>query len=366
MSTKIIANYLPQFHQIHENDLWWGDGYTDWVSVKNSKPLFDGHRQPRVPLDGYYDLSNKDVLKRQAELANKYKVDGFGIYHYWFSSRQNLLTKPAEIILENKDINISYMFIWDNASWKRTWSNVKYFAHDWTSLYENDSNVQNNDKNGMLAELEYGDEKEWEKHFEFLLPYFSDSRYIKINGKPVFTIFHQTNKAGILCKMFSLWNRLAQKNGFPGIYIIGKTNAFNLRIANEEFNYQPAWDGWDSKTLCSKLKHKILPEKKHYFDYDKIWCNIIKNAKKNARKKINFGAFVDFDDSPRRGENRTVVLGGTPEKFEHYFTELLKISNEYNKKFLFLTAWNEWGEGAYLEPDTDYKYEWLEAVRNAQ
>ena len=112
MKTKLIANYLPQYHITPENDKWWGKGYTDWVAVKNASPVFDGHIQPKVPLNGYYDLTNYNVLKKQANLANKYGIDGFGIYHYWFSSRQVLLTKPAEIILNNKDLDIDFMFIW--------------------------------------------------------------------------------------------------------------------------------------------------------------------------------------------------------------------------------------------------------------
>lgn len=363
MNTKIIANYLPQFHQIPENDLWWGKGYTDWTAVRNSVPIFEGHRQPRVPMEGYYDLSNKDAIKRQAELANVYGIDGFGIYHYYFSNEQQLLTEPAEIILNNKDIHINYMFIWDNASWKKTWSKVS-FSNDWSPLYENNSDNQLVRSDGILAELIYGGEKEWKIHFEFLLPYFKDSRYIKIDDRPVFVIFGQTNGHKILHKMISFWNKLAQENGFSGIFFIGKTNPRYVHICDEEFKYQPTWDGWGNRTLLSLAKNKFL-RKQHYYDYDKIWSNILKNAEKDAQKKINFGAFVDYDDSPRRGENGTMVLGATPEKFERYFAKLLKISNENHKNFVFLTAWNEWGEGAYLEPDTDYKFAYLEAVRNA-
>ena len=86
MSTKLIANYLPQYHRIPENDLWWGEGYTDWVAVKNAKPLFEGHEQPRIPLNhNYYSLDDVNVIRKQAELAKSHGIDGFGIYHYWFS-----------------------------------------------------------------------------------------------------------------------------------------------------------------------------------------------------------------------------------------------------------------------------------------
>ena len=132
---QIIALYLPQYHRIPENDKFWGDGFTDWVTVKNAKSLFDGHQQPRVPLnDNYYDLSLKENVAWQAQLAKEYGIDGFGVYHYWFNNEQNLLTKPAEIIRDNDDIDINYFFVWDNGNWIRSWSNVA--GNDWAPIAE--------------------------------------------------------------------------------------------------------------------------------------------------------------------------------------------------------------------------------------
>lgn len=109
--TKIIAMYLPQYHETEDNNKWWGKGFTDWISVKNSEKLFVGHRQPREPLgDRYYDLSDVDNIRWQVDLAKKYGVYGFGIYHYWFSSQKQTLTKPAELLLENKDINMPFFW----------------------------------------------------------------------------------------------------------------------------------------------------------------------------------------------------------------------------------------------------------------
>ena len=127
---KVFAMYLPQYHCIPENDEFWGKGFTDWVTVKKAKPLYKGHTQPRVPLnDNYYDLSQVDSVEWQAKLANEYGIYGFGVYHYWFNNEKNLLTRPAEILRDSKNGYVKYFFSWDNANWKRSWSNVK--GNDW-------------------------------------------------------------------------------------------------------------------------------------------------------------------------------------------------------------------------------------------
>lgn len=137
--------------------------------MQKATKLFEGHSQPRVPLgNNYYDLSQIDAVKLQAKLANNYGVYGFGIYHYWFTNDLHLLDKPALILNDNPEININYMFIWDNGSWKRTWSNVKENANDWEPEFDN--SVKDNTK-GILAELVYGTESDWRNHFEYLLPF---------------------------------------------------------------------------------------------------------------------------------------------------------------------------------------------------
>ena len=212
MKTKIIANYLPQFHSIPQNDQWWGKGYTDWEAVKKCKPQFKGHNQPRIPLNShYYSLDQVEEIRRQSDLANKYGVYGFGIYHYWFSSKLRLLEKPAEILLNSKDINQHFILIWDNGSWKRTWSNVKN-GFDWAPEFDNKNN-QSHEGNGLLAELVYGDEEEWRIHFDYLLPFFKDERYIKIDGKPAFVFYQMENDYETIVQMTKKWDEWAKNEG---------------------------------------------------------------------------------------------------------------------------------------------------------
>lgn len=366
MDVKIIANYLPQFHETPYNNEWWGEGFTDWVSVKNAKSVCSQVKQPKVPLDNhYYSLNEVEEVKWQAKLAKEYGVYGFGIYHYWFSSEQCLLDTPVKLILENKDIDIPFLLIWDNVSWKRSWDAVR-FSNDWAPLYEKDEDTDGaTKKSGMLAELKYGDEKEWLAHFKYLLPFLQDSRYIKVGNKPVFAVFNQDNEPEILAKMINYWDEQARLYGFDGIEIWGKKNNRNVCITAKEFLYEPHEHGWVAHNIFDKARNRLDKRSPKLYDYDEIWNRILISARKNKDSNCYYSAYVGYDDTPRRGRNSRIVLGSQADKFGKYLSQLLQISRDQNKEFLFLTAWNEWGEGAYLEPDEEHKYTFLESVKSA-
>lgn len=361
MSVKIIANYLPQYHETPYNNEWWGEGFTDWVSVKNAKQVCEGIKQPKIPLGGhYYSLDDAEEIRHQADLAKTYGIYGFGIYHYWFSSKQCLLDIPVRLLIENKDIDMPFMLIWDNVSWKRSWDAVR-FSNDWAPLYENGENK----KNGMLAELIYGGEEEWKKHFDYLLPIMADERYIKENNKPVFALFNQDNEPEILCEMFAFWRKEAIKHGFAGIEIWGKKNNRNICVADKEFLYEPHEHGWINHNLIQKICSRLNRKLPKLYDYDAIWKKIIDDAERNSQKALISGAFVNYDDTPRRGKKSRIVRNGNCGKFEDYMRKLIEITKRQEKEYIFLTAWNEWGEGAYLEPDMENGYGYLQAIRSA-
>lgn len=358
---KVIAMYLPQFHSIPENDEFWGKGFTDWVTVRNSNSLFEGHSQPRIPLnDNYYDLSQKENVIWQAQLAKQYGIYGFGVYHYWFNNEKNLLTRPAEIIRDHDDADINYLLAWDNGNWKRSWSNVN--GNDWAPLAENQKHVGPQ----ILVEYILGSEPDWENHYNYLRTHFRKDKYIKINNKPVFVIYQYSPE---IKKMHNYWNQLAEKDGFDGVEVIYRYRGFdNMPDTETCFFYEPEWAGWKNVSTL-KRKYERALELLHIktglmiYDYDSVWNRLLKNARKESSQKKLLGAFVGYDDTPRRGKNGRVVLNATPEKFERYLRELLMISEQQGKEFVFLTAWNEWGEGAYLEPDTENGFSYLDALK---
>lgn len=359
--TKVFAMYLPQYHRIPENDRFWGEGFTDWVAVKSAQPQFEGHVQPRIPLNNnYYDLTDVDTIAWQAELAHKYGVDGFGIYHYWFKGDHPVLEKPAEIIRDHPAFPIRYFFAWDNISWIRSWSNVP--GNAWAPSYDQKTGKQ------ILLEFEYGDETAWEAHFQYLLPFFRDERYEKKDGRPIFILMKGTDgeQQEAMCRY---WDERARQEGFAGMYFITVKSPIKKEAAIfHPFTYEPQYSGWGKRDLWERGLRKFLhiePRSKgpvkYLYDYSAVWKSILRNA----RKGYYPGAVVSFDDTPRRGKNARILANATPQLFEKYFTQLLKITQRSHRDYVFITAWNEWGEGACLEPDTVNGYGYLEAVKRA-
>lgn len=361
---KTIAMYLPQFHVIPENSKFWGEGFTDWVGVKKSSPIFEGHEQPRVPLNkNYYDLSIKENIAWQAKIAKENGVYGFAMYHYWFSNDHNLLTKPSELLLENKYININFCFAWDNSNWKRTWSKLR--GNDWSPVEDRVKKESNHDEPEILMEYVLGEEDDWKVHFEYLLSFFKDKRYIKHDNKPMFIIFNWSEK---ISQMANYWDHLARENGFAGMYMIYRPGT-NVYFHNNEcnFTYEPTWAF--SGNLFARIvikMHNLLGIKRVWkYDYDKVWNTILKRAENEKDSNRYYGAIVRFDDTPRRGKAARIILNDSPQKFSNYYNQLIKICKKQNKEYIFLTAWNEWGEGSYLEPDEKDRYDYLEALHNA-
>ncbi len=353
---KVVTMYLPQFHRVKENDEWWEVGYTEWTAVKRAKKQFDSHNQPRIPLnENYYNLLDHDVMLNQAILMENYGIDVQCFYHYWFKDGRRILEKPAENLLQWTDINMPFCFCWANETWARTWSAVK----DKNTWNDNYSEYVKDSGNGILIEQDYGDELDWINHFKYLLPFFCDDRYIKINNKPVFS-FYQSDKILCLNEMIKTWDNLAKVNGFDGIYTIGANCGLaSKHTLNKILIHEP-------QNTAALFRHRVdyHPGKLITHNYNEVWEELLRFS--DPRDNVIYGGFVGYDDSPRRSSNATVIENQTPEAFKEYFTRLLVKNYNKGNELVFLNAWNEWGEGMYLEPDEDQGYSYLAGVKYAK
>lgn len=347
---KILALYLPQFHRVRENDEWWGEGFTEWTAVQNAVPLFRGHEQPRIPQnDNYYDLLDKSTFQKQAEQIKRSGLDGICIYHYWFKNGRQILEKPAEQLLQWTDIQLPYCFSWANETWARTWGNFSD-RNRWTSIYEKEKKSDDE----ILLEQKYGNYIDWKRHFEYLLPFFMDRRYIKIDGKPVF-VFYKAGDIPCLENMIWYWKELAKSNGIQGLYLIGNGAKKSQELLFDEIFIREPGEAMLRSSV--NLKKTI-----RCFDYDEVWRNILRRGKD---KNVTLVAYVGYDDTPRHGVHGSIIANGTPEKFEKYMTKIIQINRRNNCRVMFVNAWNEWGEGMYLEPDSRYSDDYLCALKRA-
>ncbi len=371
---RLVAQYFPQLHAIPENDEWWGKGFTDWDNVRRGEQQFPRHYQPRIPFhDNYYDQSKVESLRWQAELARAHGVDAFCHYHYWFDGKQ-LLNKPTDVLLGNKDIDIQFCLTWANETWSRRWDGQDHHI--------------------LIAQTHPPTTESWGRHFDVLIKYWLDERALRVDGKPVFQIY-RAMRIPQIAQMFEYWQERARKEyGLPGIFFANVVQ-FDfppwqiLRHFDAAMLFQPftaTRTGHIPPTLAphsawldrARRAAKILPKSRResaeralarptLYDYDAVWKEIL--AFEPVRHvPIWEGAFVDWDNSARYRNRATVYHGASPEKFERYMRELLaKVAKRAeNERFIFINAWNEWSESAYLEPDERYGLAYLDALKRAR
>lgn len=355
---QILAMYLPQFHIIPENNEWWGENFTEWTNVKKSRPLYQGHVQPQIPFENnFYDLSDKMVMQRQMELAKKYGIDGFCIYHYWFKGKK-LLEKPLEDLLSRKQTQLPFCICWANEAWSRRWDG-------------------SNNAEEILMPQEYGQQSDWIQHFGYLCHFFKHESYIKINDRPLLVIY---NPIQIIQRkeMLHVWNSLAIQEGFPGIYIINIRRMLIKKevpfIGDEIADFEPhatlnCLTDFEREQISSVYRGNRRDNKKKKYsvlDYEK-YCEIMVNRSISPNEKHNLGFFVGWDNTPRRGIKTELIFeNNTPEAVEKYFRIQYQRSLALNNRFLFINAWNEWGEGTCIEPSARYGKEYLEAIKRVR
>ncbi len=344
---KTLALNLPQFHRIPENDEWWGEGFTEWTNVRRSKPLFEGHYQPDGPLDGnYYDLSTPGAIIRQHQLAREYGLYGFIYYHYWFNGKK-LLEKPVEMLLDLPEATQSFCLCWANEPWTRVWDG----------------------KSGeVIMPQTFGDRDEWLSHIEYLMCFFRDERYIKIGDMPVLYVY-SPSRIPRFDEMVKFWNSALVSRGFGPLYLVEFISGFNpsphSAYSSAVMEFEPLYSAryqigpliYCRRALAKKLK---CPD---YVDYDYLWKKLLKKDRAYEGRAVVKCGFTRFDNTPRKGRRALVTVGATPEKFGAYFAEMVRRPRVDQSDMVVVNAWNEWGEGAVLEPDEQFGFGWLEALR---
>ncbi len=347
---KVIAWYLPQFHQIESNNRVYGKGFTEWTNTTQTIPMFKGHWQPHVPYDvGYYELNSTEVFKRQIDLAKHYGVYGFSFYYYWFSGKK-VLEKPIDLYLQDKTLEFPFCITWANENWTALWD-----GGDKEIIFEQKID---DDEDGELA--------------KDLMRYMKDKRYIMKDGKPVLIIYRVAlfgkERTRILLNNL---RRVAVKNGFKDLYIL-LTNAVGFDENPEE---------WGADALVEFPPHVIGNASKNAYPQgyvnpyfkgkvrDMADCIMEKKYFCRHNSKVFYrGVMTSWDNTARKATTgATVYTGLNPDTFRVWLTDVMREGAKRNgdDNFIFVNAWNEWAEGAHLEPDMRYGYGFLQAVYDA-
>nr|WP_292429253.1 glycoside hydrolase family 99-like domain-containing protein [Mesorhizobium sp.] len=339
---KIIAFYLPQFHRIVENSEWWGPGFTEWTNVARATPNFIGHNQPRIPRElGYYDLTNPATMREQVDLAKLYDIYGFCFHHYWFSGRK-ILERPIELFIKS-DIDFKFCMCWANENWTRAWDG---------------------DTKSILLEQKYA-EGDAELFIDSMFGYFSDQRYIKIGGMPLLVVYRAKDIPDPR-RWFSIWRDRAVANGFPGIHI-SVVDFYDISTPQEV--------GADS--LVEFPPHKFNGPQNHPSEFPSLinpnfsggvvdYRKMIAQSANRPKPSFNMfrGIIPGWDNTARRQNNPTIVVNSSPELYGEWL-RFLRFQARHDHpdsddRLIFVNAWNEWGEGCYLEPDQRWGLSYLE------
>lgn len=342
---KILANYLTQFHPFSENNDWWGEGFTEWTNVSTAKPYFENHYQPRIPADlGYYDLRLADVHKNQIDLAKKYGISGFIYYFYWFSGK-TVMSMPLDRHLE-ENYDLDFCLCWANENWSRRWDGSEQEV-----LLEQSHNLED--------DVEF---------INACLKYFASDRYIKINGAPLLQVYRISLLEDPIATI-QRWKEIVKKAGYPDLHV-SMCETFDLGdplVYGCDSSSQFPPHRVEARNITATCKDLAPQFSGTVYDYSDVVANEI--ARPTAPHIQLRAAMPAWDNTSRKGLAGNVFHGSSPELFQLWLTHLVdqaRLNLPETHRFVIVNAWNEWAEGAHLEPDRALGHRNLQAVREAQ
>lgn len=342
-----LAYYLPQFHEIEENNRWWGQGFTEWVQLRQAKQYFNWQtiRRPIPPI-GEYNLLNSEVLEWQAKTAKNFGIDGFLVFDYWFGKGKTLLEKPMQMVLD-KQLNFDYCLCWANHTW------------------------YNKRNNTTLQAQQYLGEQDYTVYFNRLLPHFKSPHYLKIDNKPIFSIFNP-NEIPDLPAFIDTFQKLSKAAGFSGIYWIADNTDSNSPHASL-FNGYTRSNGFFKKrnkdNVFSYLKEKLTRKLgfnqigPFYYSYPHL---VVDQYVHNNDAKHIPAVFTGWDTTPRHLRRGTVLKDFNLDSFNQHLQKIAhsirrKATQNNQQQLVVIKSWNEWAEGNLLEPDSVFGMDLLKA-----
>lgn len=348
---RLVAFYLPQFHPIAENDRWWGPGFTEWTNVVQAAPLFDGHYQPRLPAElGFYDLRLGEVRQAQAQLARQHGVDAFCYYYYWFEGRR-VLERPLEEMVDSGLPDFPFCLCWANENWTRSWDGLNQDV-----LLRQDYTPEG------LAKFAHG-----------LTRYFGDRRYLRHRGQPVLVIY-RLSEIPQYTGVTREWRRIWRKAGLGEIHLCAvRFHTDDLPPRAEDAGID-AYVGFPPHGVAvRRMEERVRGLEQGFegliYDYHAVVDGDLRRHAQSVSSRLHRGVMTGWDNTARRGIHAHICHGSSPASFRRWLRSVVLQEGAWppgEEKLVFINAWNEWAEGAYLEPDKKHGRGYLEAVRSVR
>lgn len=344
----LIAYFLTQFAPDKHNDKWWGKGTTEWNNVSKAVSQFVGHEQPKLPGEfGFYDLRIKDVMRRQIEVAKNYGIDVFSFYYYWFND-ERILEEPLNMFLNDKTLDIKFMFCWANENWTRRFSGTS---------------------DDVLIGMDHT-ESNYKKFIDEVIPYFRDNRYYKIDSRFVLQIY-RPDLIPSVSTVIEHWRKRVREELGAELYLIACQTG-NIDWIKSGFDAENEWMQGSIKHQCKDITSRINTLRKDFggmiYDYEDMVINRKYIIKRNRGRNVFPAVMPRWDNSARRNNKGTIWYGSTPDLYKKWLKDIIaeNIERDLDDNIVFINAWNEWGEGAYLEPDRLSGFAYLEATWEAK
>ncbi|MFI5046025.1 MAG: glycoside hydrolase family 99-like domain-containing protein [Acidimicrobiia bacterium] len=339
---RVIALYLPQFHPVPENDEWWGPGFTEWTNVARARRMFPWHYQPRLPGElGFYDLRVPETREAQAALAAEYGVSAFCYWHYWFGGGRRILERPFDEVLKSGQPDFPFCLGWANGTWSGIWHGAP---------------------GRVLVEQTYPGDDDHRAHFESLVPAFTDPRYLRVDGRPLFYV-HKPAGLPDAQRFLDRWRGWATDAGLQGLYFVGGTGN-QRRSTNADFD----------SFVVEQVPNRLISRR----DLPRRLARKLGIAPVRSFRRFAEGMALGIDDgpsfpvvlpgwdnTPRSGAGGVVLHPPDPSIFEAQVTRAVAhvmSSTHDGPRLVLIKAWNEWAEGCYLEPDRRFGRAPLEAL----
>lgn len=301
-----------------------------WDSVRNAAPN-------RKPLLGYYDEGNPEVVDWQIKWARENGIGTFLVDWYWVAGNRHLEHWFDAYRKARYRDQLQVAIMWANHNAPKTHS-----RDDWRAVTQH-----------------------WIDH------YFNLPAYYRIDGKPAIFLWSPENLRNDLGSVDEVKAALAESQqlakgaGYDGIafvamgYSFAKTHIENL--VTEGFTGITTYHEWGAIAPDTSA-----PKHAHFDD-------VVRTVGASWRQKnadaapLTYYPVVDtgWDSRPWHGDKAFVIDGRTPAHFRQLLEQAKSFCADTNKSLVILGPVNEWGEGSYIEPCTEFGFDMIEQIRES-